>query len=69
MHIDITGRQVAVTPALRKFAEEKLHKLERLLDGPLVVHVVLAVEKHRHLAGACLVGDLQVLQCLGDLSH
>src|SRR6516162_4150602 len=50
MHIDITGRQVAITPALRKFAEEKLAKLERLLDGPLEVHVVLAVEKHRHLA-------------------
>jgi putative sigma-54 modulation protein len=50
MRIDITGRQVEVTPALRKFAEEKLKKLERLLDGPLEAHIVLAIEKHRHLA-------------------
>jgi putative sigma-54 modulation protein len=50
MNIDITGRQVDVTPALREFAEDKLRKLERLLDGPLDIHVVLAIEKHRHMA-------------------
>jgi len=50
MRVHITGRQVEVTPALRKFAEEKLKKVEKLLDGPAEAHVVLAVEKHRHLA-------------------
>jgi len=50
MKIDITGRQVEITPALRDFAVEKLRKLEKLLDGPLEVHVVLGVEKHRHVA-------------------
>jgi len=50
MNVDITGRQVEVTPALRKYAEEKLRKLERLLGGPLEAHLVLAIEKHRHLA-------------------
>jgi putative sigma-54 modulation protein len=50
MKIEITGRQIEVTPALREFATEKLRKLEKLLDGPLDVHVVLAVEKHRHVA-------------------
>ncbi len=50
MKIDITGRQIEITPALRDFALDKLRKLEKLLDGPLEVHVVLAVEKHRHLA-------------------
>ena len=50
MKIDITGRQVDVTPALRKFAEEKLRKLERLLVEPIEVHVVLAISKHRHIA-------------------
>jgi ribosomal subunit interface protein len=43
MRIDIAGRQVAVTPALRKFTADKLKKLEKLLDGPLEAHVVLAV--------------------------
>lgn len=50
MTIDITGRQIEVTPALRDFTEDKLKKLERLLDGPFHVHVILNVEKHRHHA-------------------
>jgi putative sigma-54 modulation protein len=50
MQIHITGRQVAITPALRKYAEEKLKKVEKLLGGPIEVHVVLAVEKRRHHA-------------------
>jgi len=50
MRLDITGRHIEVTPALRKFAEEKLIKLERLLEGPVEIHVVLEVEKHRQTA-------------------
>ncbi len=50
MNIEITGRQIEITPALREFTSEKLRKLEKLLEGPLEAHVVLAVEKHRHLA-------------------
>jgi putative sigma-54 modulation protein len=50
MKIDITGRQIDVTPALRDFAEEKLGKLARLLLEPLEAHVVLSIEKHRHVA-------------------
>jgi putative sigma-54 modulation protein len=50
MQIHITGRHVAITPALRKYAEEKLKKVEKLLGGPIEAHVVLAVEKRRHLA-------------------
>jgi len=50
MNIDYTGRHIDITPALREFAENKLSKLDRLLDGPLEIHVVLAIEKHRHVA-------------------
>jgi putative sigma-54 modulation protein len=50
MKIDITGRQVDVTPALREFAEEKLAKLGKLLLEPIDVHVVLSITKHRHIA-------------------
>ena len=50
MNLDITGRQVEITTALREFAEEKLRKLEKLLDGPIDVHIVLGIEKHRHIA-------------------
>ena len=50
MQVHITGRQVAITPALRTFTEDKLKKVEKLLGGPIEAHVVLAVEKRRHLA-------------------
>jgi putative sigma-54 modulation protein len=50
MQVHITGRQVAITPAIRKYAEEKLRKVEKILGGPIEAHVVLAVEKRRHLA-------------------
>jgi len=50
MQLEITGRHLDVTPALREFTEEKLGKLERLLDPPIEVHVVLEIEKHRHKA-------------------
>ena len=50
MNVEITGRHIEITPALREFATEKLQKLTRLLDGPLDVHVVLGIEKHRHMA-------------------
>jgi|SoiMethySBSTD1v2_1073268.scaffolds.fasta_scaffold65779_3 putative sigma-54 modulation protein len=50
MNIDIAGRHVEITKALRTYIEDRLHKLESLLDGPSKAHVVLASAKHRHLA-------------------
>jgi len=70
MNLDITGRHIDITPALREFAEEKLRKLEKLLDGPLEIHVVLGVEKHRHMAEIQVKSRTAVLsgtQETGDL--
>ena len=50
MNIDIAGRHVEITRALRAYIEERLKKLEALLDGPSKAHVVLASAKRRHLA-------------------
>ncbi len=50
MKLEITGRHLKVTPALRTFAREKLEKIRRLVDGSLEIHVILTVEKHRHAA-------------------
>ena len=45
--IEYTGRQTEVPPALKKLAERKLRKLERVLGRITHVHVVLAADKHR----------------------
>ena len=47
MAVECTGRNVAVTPSLRQYAEEWTQRLERHLGGPAVVRVVLWHEKHR----------------------
>jgi putative sigma-54 modulation protein len=50
MKILFTGRKTRPNRALREFAEEKLAKLERLLDVVIDAHVILSLEKHRCLA-------------------
>lgn len=50
MNLEIVGRHVEITPTVRDFALDKLRKLEKLLDGPLEVHLVLLSEKHRQQA-------------------
>ena len=49
MRLELTGRRVDTTPALRRLVETKLAKLERLLnDSALSAQAVLSREKHRH---------------------
>jgi putative sigma-54 modulation protein len=49
MRIDITGRHVVVTPALRQLVERRLSRVERLLnDSALSATAILTLEKYRH---------------------
>jgi putative sigma-54 modulation protein len=49
MRIDITGRHVDITPALRQLIEKRLAKLDRLLnDSGLSAQVIVTKEKYRH---------------------
>jgi putative sigma-54 modulation protein len=50
MEVVVTGRQMAVTPALRRYAEDRARKVERLASGAAKVALILKVEKHRHHA-------------------
>jgi putative sigma-54 modulation protein len=51
MRLELTGRQVEITPVLRKKVEKKLAKLDRLLKGGIVsVQAVLAHEKYMRRA-------------------
>ncbi len=46
MKILFTGRKTRPNRALKTFAEDKLAKLERVLDVVLEAHVILTLEKH-----------------------
>lgn len=49
MRIDITGRHVDVTPALRQLIERRLSRVERLLnDSAVSANITLTLEKYRH---------------------
>jgi putative sigma-54 modulation protein len=55
MRLELRGHHVDVTPGLRRFVEEKLSKLERLLNNRAVsAQAILTLEKHRHVADITL---------------
>ncbi len=50
MQVEYTGRQVAITPSLRRLAEEGLDRVGRLVGKSSSAHVILTEEKYRHTA-------------------
>jgi ribosome hibernation promoting factor len=55
MRLELTGRHVEITPAIRRLVDTKLGKLERLLnDSAVSAQAVLTREKHRHRADITL---------------
>ena len=54
MDITVTFRHMEPTDSLRNYAEEKISKLNKYLDFPLEAHIVLTVEKFRHIADVTL---------------
>jgi len=56
MKVEFTGRHVDVSAAIKKHAKEHLEKLEKVFDlGRLGhAHIILEVNKHRHIAEVIL---------------
>ena len=55
MRLELTGRHVEITPALRRLVERKLQRLERILnDSALSAQVVLTREKRSRRADVTL---------------
>jgi putative sigma-54 modulation protein len=44
--VSVTFRHTEPTAALKRYAEEKIHKVGKYFSRPLEAHVVLAVESH-----------------------
>lgn len=56
MKIHFTGRHFDITKAIKDFTEDKLSKIERFTEGIIEAHVILSVEKYRHMAEITLHG-------------
>lgn len=50
MQVSVTFRKVEALDTLRNYATEKLYRIKRYVEDPIEAHVVLSVEKFRHLA-------------------
>lgn len=50
MQVNITARHLDLTPALKEYAEKKLLKTKKYSNKITNVHIILNVEKNRHIA-------------------
>ncbi len=50
MQVSVTFRQLEPSEALKSYVTDRLKKFKRYLEGPFEAHVVLGLEKFRHLA-------------------
>ncbi|MCF8075631.1 MAG: ribosome-associated translation inhibitor RaiA [Desulfotignum sp.] len=57
MQLAITFKQMESSDALKSYAQEKLDKLDKMLDAPGEANLVLSIEKIRHIAEVNLVSD------------
>ena len=57
MQLAITFKQMESSNALKSYAQEKLDRLDKMLDAPGEANLVLSVEKIRHIAEINLICD------------
>ncbi len=50
MQINVTFRHIEPSPPLREYAEEKISRIKKYVEEPIEAHIVLKVEKFRHIA-------------------
>ncbi len=57
MQTTVTFKKIDPSSSLKAYVQKKLEKFDRLLDTPAEAHVVLSVEKIRHIAEITLTCD------------
>ncbi len=62
MQISVTFRQLEPSEALKNYVAERLWKFKRYLEGPQEVHVVLGLEKFRHLADVTINSNGRIIK-------
>lgn len=65
MNIIINGRHLEVTPAIKKYSEDKIRKFERYLSDISEAVITLSVEKYRHKAEVLLKVNGMLIQAEG----
>ncbi len=66
MNVEITGRHVVVTPAIRSYVLKRLRKFSRIFGEDISFHVILDVIKDRHKAEVLLKSKILDLTGKGE---
>jgi len=62
MQISVTFRQLEPSDALKNYVTDRLGKFKRYLEGPVEAHVVLGLEKFRHLADVTIDNNGRIIK-------
>jgi putative sigma-54 modulation protein len=62
MQISVTFRQIEPSDALKNYVTDRLGKFKRYLEGPVEAHVVLGLEKFRHLADVTIDNNGRIIK-------
>jgi putative sigma-54 modulation protein len=62
MQISVTFRHMETSEALKNYVTDRLNKFKRYLEGPVEAHVVLSLEKFRHLADVTIDNNGRVIK-------
>jgi len=63
MQTSVTFKNLDPSDHLKSYVQNKLNKLDKLLDNPAEANVVLSVEKIRHIAEIKIAGDGLNINC------
>jgi putative sigma-54 modulation protein len=66
MNVEITGRHVLITPAIRTYVLTRLRKFTKILGDDISFHVIIDVEKERQTAEILLKSKLLDLTGKGE---
>jgi len=61
MQVEYTGRQITITPLLRRLAEEGLDRVGKVVGRSCSAHVILTEEKYRHTAEVTVQTKFQTI--------
>jgi len=65
MQVAVTFRHMETDEGVKVYVRDKVQKLQKYILNPTEIHVVLAVEKFRHIAEITIVGDGRSLNSQG----
>ncbi|NOX33924.1 MAG: ribosome-associated translation inhibitor RaiA [Deltaproteobacteria bacterium] len=57
MQTTVTFKKIDTSSSLKSYVQKKLDKFDKMLDSPAEAHIVLSVEKIRHIAEITLTCD------------